>query len=365
VALGSIALVSGSLPPEVCGVGDYTSRLYAELRQKIHVDLLHIPICRPYERSLFGVFRDRRIVHVQYPTEGWGNSLLPTFLPLAKRSGSKLVLTLHEWSRMNRVRRTSILPLVALSDGLVFVSESERKAFLQTAPLRARARPTWVVPIGVNVSVPSVPEEAVREQRAHELQDGRYDLLLSHFGFIHADKQPEILLATVEEMVRRRRRPKLMFVGDFQKDKLKERAAFLRRIEELGGAVEMKGFVADEEVAAKIMGASDAIVALFADGLTPRRGSFWYAGQHGRPVITTEPACPLEMEHLGAPQVSFVRRDVSANELADLLVALPPYRVRELDPVPVPSWRDIAARHVDVYEELLGRGIGSRSISLV
>src|SRR5687767_14932558 len=95
-----IALVTGSLPPDMCGVGDYTQRLYEELAPLAPVDLVHRPIRRLLEADLLRVFAGRRLVHVQYPSEGWGKSLMPSLLPLF-RGRTKLLVTLHEWSIMH------------------------------------------------------------------------------------------------------------------------------------------------------------------------------------------------------------------------------------------------------------------------
>ncbi|MEZ0324754.1 MAG: glycosyltransferase [Fimbriimonas sp.] len=351
-----IALVTGSLPPEVCGVGDYTSRLHAELDG---VDLVHVPIRRAYESALFDIFQGRELVHIEYPTEGWGNSLLPSFLPLAKKR-CLLLLTLHEWSQMNRIRRASILPLVSRADGFIFVSEQEREHFAASAPKAARQKPSWVIPIGVNLEVPSLTEEEILAKRA-ELAGEPF---LTHFGFIHAGKQPEKLLDTVEALKRKGKNPHLVFIGDFQKDKTAEKEAFQALLHSRGLAplVTMLGFVQDDREAALIMAAADASISLFEDGLSPRRGSFWYATQHGRPAITTEPVGegPENFgeltQFLKPPQVHFVRAGATGQQIADVIESLPPYKPKKHAPIPVPTWRDIATRHKAVYREMLGRG---------
>jgi glycosyltransferase involved in cell wall biosynthesis len=354
-----IALVTGSLPPEVCGVGDYTHRLYEELRKVAPVELVHAPIRKAVEPALFRVFKDRELVHLEYPTEGWGKSVLPSLLAIAPRH-CKLIITLHEWSRMNPLRRASIRPLVAKADGFVFVSEGEREAFLRTAPPAARSKPTWVIPIGVNLSVPHHEECAILEFRNAQTQGGRFDLLLTHFGFIHESKQPFTMLEAVKELQEKGRRPLLTFVGDFQKDKVAQREEFLSEIkaEALESCVKLRGFVQDEEEAALYMASCDANISLFSDGLTPRRGSFWYAAQHGCHLITTTPQSWREFGALGEvlqpPHVQFVEPECRGADLARVLESLPEYKPRRFSAVPVPTWSEIAQKHECVYRELLG-----------
>ncbi len=352
-----IALVTGSLPPEVCGVGDYTSRLHAELKE---VDLLHVPIRSIYEPSLFKVFRNRKLVHVEYPTEGWGNSLLPSLLPVAK-GRSLLLLTLHEWSQMNRLRRASILPLVDRADGFIFVSEHERAQFAKTAPRGARQKPTWVIPIGVNLDVPEFSVEEIRLKRENLCRSGNAHTLLAHFGFIHAGKQPEKLLDAVEALKKLGKNPHLIFIGDFQKDKHSEKEAFASMIQtrKLSTEVTMMGFVKDDREAALMMAAVNVGISLFSDGLSPRRGSFWYSTQHGRPALTTLGESPEGFGELGPylepPRVHYVAADCSGDDIASLIAALPAYQAKEHAAIPVPTWRDIAGRHEAVYDQMLGR----------
>jgi glycosyltransferase involved in cell wall biosynthesis len=353
-----IALLTGSLPShDVCGVGDYTDRLHQALSERLPVALAHVPIRRHYEPALFRAFRGQDLVHVQYPTEGWGNSLLPSLLGLGRR-GTKLLLTLHEWSQMNPIRRASLRPLLAAADGFVFVTPYEREAFAEDMPDLAR-RPTWVVPIGVNLTVPAVAAEEVLATRAEELGE-EFDLLVTHFGFLHAAKQPEKLLAAIRLLRDRGRRPRLVVVGGF-KDEGSARRPFLIGIERegLAGAVTLKGFVRDDRRAALIMAAADANVSLFAEGLSSRRGSFWYAAQHGNALVTTTPRDLREFddvaERLRPPQVRFVEPDAPAERIADALAALPPYAPLRYPPIPAPEWAEIAARHVEIYDALLRR----------
>jgi len=357
-----IALVTGSLPPhDVCGVGDYTRCLFDELEKVQPVDLLHIPIRRPVEAELLRVFRGREIVHVEYPTEGWGKSVLPSFLPMARSlygRQARLLLTLHEWSQMNRVRRASILPLVARADAFIFVTSHEREAFLSSAPAAARSKPSWVIPIGVNLQVPVVPSEEVLAFRDELLDGGKFDLLVTHFGFIHAGKQPGKLLDTIVALREAGRRPRLVLVGGFQQDKQGEREAFEREIAARGiaDAVKFTGFVEDEKLAALYMASGDVNVSLFADGLSSRRGSFWYSTQHGCALVTTSPTDWRDFERvkdsLRPPHVNFVQKDASAKEIADAVLSIEPYAPFRYPRVPVEQWSDIARLHGEVYAAL-------------
>lgn len=108
-----VLMVSGSWPPQVCGVGDYTERLCRELEQG-GVDVVRFAddgLARPYSPN--AVRRadeaDCDVVHVQYPTAGYGRSLTPSALPAGIRS-KPVVVTLHEYSVFRWYRRAWFSP---------------------------------------------------------------------------------------------------------------------------------------------------------------------------------------------------------------------------------------------------------------
>jgi glycosyltransferase involved in cell wall biosynthesis len=357
-----IALLTGSVPGyDVCGVGDYTKRLHEHLGPR--VELLHRPITAGVRWDLTDVFAKRVLVHVEYPTEGWGNSVLPSALPVLRLllgRRARLLVTLHEWTQMNRLRRASIAPLVLGADGFIFVSPGEQRAFDADRWLLTRHKPTWHVPIGVNVEVPDLSPADVLATRTREL-GGDHDLLLTHFGFINGAKQPEKLVAALDELRRCGRRPKLVFVGGFQAGKAtlerELRTSVARR--GLERDVVFRGFVRDDREAALLIAAGDATLALYADGLTRRRGSFWYATQLGCHVVSTTPAGPAEFAPgdpaLAPPHVRLVDSQATPADVAGLLAALPPYEPLRFEPTPVATWDDIARAHLQIYEDLLGR----------
>jgi glycosyltransferase involved in cell wall biosynthesis len=350
-----IALVTGSLPPDMCGVGDYTQRLYEELAPLAPVDLVHRPIRRLLEADLLRVFAGRRLVHVQYPSEGWGKSLMPGLLPLF-RGRTKLLVTLHEWSIMHPLRKRAIAPLIRLADGFIFVSPLELREFERTASPAALRKPRWHIPIGINLSIPELSEQEVMAFRERELPG--QERLVTHFGFVHPGKQPEKLLGMMSSLQKIGVRARLVFVGGFQAKTGALEQELRAESERLGvaGSVIWRGFVEDEHEAALWMSASDANISLFDDGVSARRGSFWYASQHGCHVITTEPQDGMEfagLEALSPPHVTLVRPDVDAERLAQIVRDLPPFRPFRFPPLPAPSWRSIAEAHAKVYGEML------------
>src|ERR1700733_10933458 len=99
-----ILLISGSLPPMKCGVGDYTASLARALGRckntsvAVLTDVAAPPVPPDLEFEVFPIADGWRmldvfliastarrwrpdIVHVQYPTQGYGRRFLPWLLP--------------------------------------------------------------------------------------------------------------------------------------------------------------------------------------------------------------------------------------------------------------------------------------------
>src|SRR5215470_649721 len=104
-----VALVTGSYPPERCGVGDFAEGLARRLGSRE----IEVTVITGADWSAFAAKTLLRkiestnpdIIHLQYPTAGFKASLGPQVLSLQRR----IVVTLHEGSRVNVLRQLSML----------------------------------------------------------------------------------------------------------------------------------------------------------------------------------------------------------------------------------------------------------------
>jgi glycosyltransferase involved in cell wall biosynthesis len=153
----NIALVSGSAGDMHCGVGDYVYELsqHLALDAEVHLyfDHQHGPVRPPFERLStlhlhpvkgFSVFslskltrelrqRNYDIVHVQYPSKGYGTSVGPGFLPQSlagMKSRSRIVVTLHEWITSHPLRKMVMDQMLPSLDALVVTNEAEMNALV-------------------------------------------------------------------------------------------------------------------------------------------------------------------------------------------------------------------------------------------
>src|SRR5712692_2388054 len=146
-------------PPDVCGVGDYVYCLRKALVSK-GVDVEVLAAGDWSVSAMPGLTkRGRRgVLHIHYPSVGYGRKLGPQFLSLLVRS----VVTLHEFSRVHWLRRMASVPLCLRASSVVFTSENERKAATRQMPwLGSRSE---VIPIGSSISpTPRICERILEE----------------------------------------------------------------------------------------------------------------------------------------------------------------------------------------------------------
>jgi glycosyltransferase involved in cell wall biosynthesis len=155
----TVLMVSGSWPPQACGIGDYTERLCCELEQS------GIDVSRFVEGGLSRLYSseavrraneaDCDLVHIQYPTAGYGRSLTPSALPSSVRD-KPVVVTLHEYSVFRWYRRAWFSPYARHCAARVFTTDEERGLFQRRFPDRGGADLTIEIasniPAAVNVT---------------------------------------------------------------------------------------------------------------------------------------------------------------------------------------------------------------------
>lgn len=317
--------------------------------------------------SMARLARRYDLLNVHYPCEGWGQSpspgVFPALIPVMRR-GASLIVTMHEWTSMHPLRKMSVLPLAAACRAAVFASREEEKAFRRHLITRRRGYPpvTATIPATANLPI-QVDRAAARRHRAVYLgQDAPSERLLGFFGFLYGTKQPSMILHTLRELRSRGERVRLVIVGDFPADHIRERAEFLALQDRLGirSDISWLGYVEDPGKVAAVLAACDGLLLPFDEGVTTRRGTFWYAVALGIPIITTAPRGrdefegELDLEKLASRRSLFlVPPPGSPREFADATSLLPAWR-EDAAPAPtVPTFEAIAARYLTVFRDAI------------
>ena len=369
-----VLLVTGSYPPDRCGVGDYTSMLASALSAtgEIEVGILtslastaptghEHAVPRPLKSIRHWRLRDLRqfrsvikswrpdIVHLQYPTQGYASGWLPALIPLLGRwMGSPSVQTWHEAFGGSQGIR---LALMLASNPVSIVVRSN---FMQLVhpilrPMLVR-RELNLIP---NAS--AIPRTTRTASEIAEVRDrllGSQRRLIVFFGFLLAKKGAELLYEIADPAT-----DKLVFVGPSDKED-----TYLGELQRLAdqprwsGKVLFTGFVESAE-AAVILAASDAVVLPFRDG-----GGDWNTSIHGA-VVNGAFVVTTSAEKSGYDS----RTNVYHAPIDDVVVMKKALREggshgreRDSNTDAEDDWHRIARAHIAVYTKALADASGLR-----
>ncbi len=331
----AVVLVTGSAPPDVCGVGDYTASLARALEKAGQsVDLL----CHR-DWSISGTIIALRklnrlrdvIVHMQYPTMGYGHSLGPQLCSLAK----PCVVTLHEFTLAHNLRKLALLPFTWRSQQFVMTAEAEKRALVHRYPwMDGRIS---VIPIGSNIP-PCGAEIPERKES------------IVNFGMIMHRKGLEEFIELARLLRERGSKWEMLVIGQIAEGE----ESYARKLMELSRPYGIRWILdsSADEVSELLSGAGIGYFP-FPDGASDRRGSLKAAFVAGLPCITTR--SEFTPNNL-ADVVVFTKSPQEAADSALKLMASKEERFR-LSRIAREfsaqfSWEKIAQLHMQIYREI-------------
>ncbi|HYE78892.1 MAG TPA: glycosyltransferase family 4 protein [bacterium] len=309
----NIAMVSGSMPPMHCGVGDNALMLARALADRGHrvtvythqdADALeehHLTVrplvpswnwagCHALTHAL--VLDDPDIIHLQYPTRGFGSHtgplLIPTFLRVRHFRGP-IVTQLHEFSAAHWLRRTVLWPLLNESDGIAVSSHRERERLL----FRHRSlndRPLRVAPVGPVVFPGHAPSATSDEWAATLAAWGvpadAFPVLIS-YGFVRGDKGLETLARAVAE-IQKGTKVHVVHIGPWNPAQNRPQEDLLNAISN-ALVIDRFHFVDYQPLTVLPATPLPGTVGIFPyrDGISDRRSAAITLGWLGYPLITT------------------------------------------------------------------------------
>lgn len=361
-----IVMVTGSCPPMRCGVGDYTAHLVERLSEAADVKLVTsrdgeieapCPVIAVKGWSAWRMpalaLRLSRlqpdIVHLQYPTIGYGFKLGPQMLVMILRlMGIRTVVTLHEFKHARFLRKLASIPHILFASSLVFAADSELQSVLAWIPVlktSIRAKSS-IVPVGPGIFPATAPE--VKEP-------GR-PLTVAFFGLFYPGRLIEQSIEAFRLASLSAPGIRLLMAGD-RHPRYQEYFDSLRAEAESSlpdGRVTWLLGRESQELAEAFSGV-DVFVLPYPDGASFRRTSLLTAMSFGKAVITTVgPDTPGDLRD--RENVLFAE---GAKDMARAIVELsesPELYARISDGAVLTSqkfsWDNIAADHLRVYEGL-------------
>ena len=361
-------MISGTLPPYKCGVGDYTYQLAKHLSYSgLEVDILtscgasEFDGCNVYGNveswnrlktlgEILNIYKRKNydIVHIQFPTAAYGKRIIACMVvPMLKSMGVKVVVTIHEYTGGSFRYKAELWPSLLCADKIIIV-EPKFKNDIKKLPIPSSK--INFINIGANVSRSGnnlKVLEAIRDRVLGEKRDYR---IVSTFGFISPGKLTiEILWALRYLKGIDKLKTKLLIVGDLQENDTYQKEV-LQYIKDncLENDVYITGFLPMNEVG-NYLAASDYACTLFKNGVSIRNGSFLACVQEGIPVITTKSDTVLQ----GFNNIIYLN-NVRAELWKEMLKLQENWIIektiksknRRLE------WDNIAKRHVKLYKTL-------------
>jgi glycosyltransferase involved in cell wall biosynthesis len=336
-------MVCGSYPPDVCGVGDYTAQLIESLRQagataKV---LSGMPwnwqSLRKMRKAIAQQSYD--IVHIQYPSVGYGHSLIPQILSFCV----PVVVTLHEFSHVRVLRTAASVPFLISGKRLVFTSRYELDHVRRIFPWVSSK--SHVIPIGSNI-------QPIQDKRERDFNEFIY------FGLIAPRKGIEQVLEFASVLKQERGAYKVRIIGRVP-DQFREYALKLKaQASDL--PVIWSSNLSDSEVAEHLARASIAYLP-FPDGASERRGSLKALFSSGVACVSTA-GKQTSTELQEVLEFASDSKDAAAKAIA-LTADRPAWELLSAKSLVYSAsfrWDSIAQCHLDLYRGLI-RERGHRS----
>lgn len=331
-------MLTGSAPPEACGVGDYSHTLVSSLQASGYpVELLcwkRWDIAGTAE-LIRRLNRDKEaLLHIQYPTFGYGYSLGPQIGSLVLRG----VVTLHEFSLAHPLRKASLIPFTLRARHLVMTSEFEKAALTRLMPWAAGKIST--IPIGSNI--PGVLRGTSPQT----------PLRVLYYGLIMPRKGLEEFLA-LARLARARNAPwQFIACGKIPESHAKYGQDIMQTAREAN--VQWTLNRSQDEVSEFFREGGIAYLP-FVDGASERRGSLKAVLASGLPTVTTSSA---QTTRTIRDAVVIANSSEAAFESIQQLSASPEAQDRLIEAAlryaQSFSWQAIAEAHIRMYNALAG-----------
>ena len=346
-----------------CGVGDYSFNLAKALiaEPNIHVGVLTSALDKGADQldrvEVFPIIKkwclvevlkvvkiiriwSPDIVHIQYPTQGYGNGLLPWVLPIiAFFMRKKVVQTWHEvYSRRTapKLFLKSIVP-----SGLVFVRPQYEESLHPQLHWALWGKKTKFIP---NASaIPRVDFDNLERDVIKYRYLKNQQRLIVFFGFIYPHKGVELLFEIADSAV-----DHIVITGEVdKKDRYYQEILRRASTEAWLGKVTITGFLPVADVA-ELLSVADAVILPFRTG-----GGEWNTSIHGA-VLNGAFVLTTSLFQSGYDKKCNVYY-AKVDDIPEMKLALVNYvgsrRKYDVD-IDRNEWQGIAKRHCLLYESM-------------
>lgn len=330
-----IVLITGSYPPDFCGVGDYTEKLLKVLTLNNTYEVQVFYKSKWKLRCLLSYFRELvnrkvEIYHMQYPTEGYGYSLTPFILAVFLRLTGKMVITtVHELSSRNLLAYIYTQFLIFFSTKIIVSNSLELK---HACRFIFNSKKVFLIPIASNITK-SLFSEVPFNKRTTDL---------AYFGHIRPIKGIENFINAVNIL---KGNLNIQLIGQV----LEKYKDFFEKI-----SLDAKKFNIDlitdkdEKEVADLLSNVKIIYLPFPDGISSRRGTLLASLLNGCVVISKKSNVD-EFNNFFSKYVYLVGSDQEAVDVIRKLLKndLQPKELTQVKNIF--SWENVISEHLKVY----------------
>ena len=358
-----VLIVTGSYPPMKCGVGDYSYSLalalssnpdfkigvltsFGDVKEDTVAPVKLFPIIKEWHLSeTFTVTKlikdwSPDIVHIQYPTQGYRDGLLPYVIPIISFIlRKKVVQTWHEG--YSRRQAPKLFMKAVIPGGLVIVRPQYKEKLHYMLRWGMRNKVVKFIPNASAIPRNSLSDHDRCLLRKQYLK--KCKRLVVFFGFVYPHKGVDLLFKIANSDT-----DMLVIAGEF--DKQSDYGQEIMRYASSKpwvGHVNVPGFIPASDVAA-LLAVADAVILPFREG-----GGQWNTSIHGAVlqgvlVITTSKSLSGYDKNRN---VYYAKVD-DVQEMRDALDAFAGIRREFSSDVDRDEWEIIANEHRALYRTI-------------
>lgn len=334
-----IVLITGSFPPDFCGVGDYTKKIFEalSLKNNFEIKIFHKSNWRlKYLLKYFNelIEKKSKIYHIQYPTEGYGYSLVPLFLLLLLRiSGKKTITTIHELSSRNRLAYIYTQFLIFFSTRSIVSNSLELK---HARKFIFNKKKVSLIPIASNI----------KKSLFANVEFDKRNVDLAYFGHFRPIKGIESFIDAVSIV---RQNFNVQLIGQI----LPKYSYYFKEVEKKAKELKINIIADKDENEVSDLLANVKIIYLpFPDGISSRRGTLLASIKNGCVVISTKSNIG-EFNDFFKNYIYLVDSD---QEAATIIKKLLNHEIKPKDTTLLKdmfSWKGLVSDHSKVYNSLI------------
>lgn len=269
-------MITGSYPPDICGVGDYTS-CFMNAADKSKWQLYYSK-----DWHLSSIIRkiqeinryNAEAIVMQYPTQGYGWSLLPLLLCwyYSIFTNKTFIVVLHEFSQRT-LKAKLVTSLFRFANRIIFTTNYE-KSYAERC-FKFSKKKSSVVKIISNI-------EAVEKSDLKQWDEREIDI--AFFGHLAPNKGLEDFFNVVQSIFQKRNTVRIAIIGQIQDDYKNYYNSLLQRYEFTSQCAQFYNKPSAE--VSSLLNNTKIVFLPFPDGISERRGSFLAAISNGAVVLS-------------------------------------------------------------------------------